>query len=128
MLPSTAPSLHQLVMKVAASSGRLVMPHCWIEDQYAPFGVNALDSAHSNFSKLFLSPSGREWLFREIEEMNITIQCLGSERMFIVIEPGPIFSLVVCGECCVNCLISLLKSVLMCLSYTCIKMYFLNIS
>ena len=97
-------------------------------DQYAPFGVNALDSAHRNFSKLFLSPSRREWLFREIEEMNITIQCLGSERMFIVIEPGPIFSLVVCGECCVNCLISLLKSVLMCLSYTCIKMYFLNIS
>ena len=79
-------------------------------DQYAGFGVNALDSAHRNFSQLFLSPSGRMWLFNEIEEMNISIQCLGSERNFIVTERGPIFSLVVCGECLVNCLNPVLKS------------------
>ena len=83
-------------------------------DQYASFGVSAFQASNRNFSQLFLSPSGRMWLFNEIEEMNISIQCLGSERYFIVFERGPIFSLVVCGECLVNCLISLLKSVLMC--------------
>ena len=86
-------------------------------DQYAPFGVNALDRAHRNFSQLFLSPSGRVWLFNEIEEMNISIQCLGSERNFIVTESGPIFSLVVCGECLLKCLIPVLKCVLMLLIY-----------
>ena len=97
-------------------------------DQYASLGVAAFSSANRIFSQLFISPSGRMWLFNEIEEMNISVQCLGSERNFIVTERGPIFSLVVCGECLVNCLISLLKSVLICLSYTCIKMYFLSIS
>ena len=87
-------------------------------DQYAPFGVNALDSAHKKFSQLFFSPSGRMWLFNEIEEMNISVQCLGLERNFIVTERGPIISLVVCGECLVNCLIIVLKSVLMLLIYT----------
>ena len=86
-------------------------------DQYAPFGANALDSVHRNFSQLFISPSGRMWLFNEIEEMNISVQCLGSERYVIVTERGPIFSLVVCGECLVNCLIIVLKSVLMLLIY-----------
>ena len=70
-------------------------------DQYAEFGVNALDSSNRKFSQLFFSPAGRAWLFGEIEEMNVSVQCLGSERGFIVTETGPIFSLVVCGECAV---------------------------
>ena len=57
--------------------------------------------------------------------MNISVQCLGSERGFIVIEQGPIISLVVCSECFVNCLILVPKSFLMLLMYIriCIIMY-----
>ena len=68
-------------------------------DQYAQFGVNALDSSNRNFSQLFFSPAGRAWLFGEIEEMNVSVQCLGSERGFVVTEVGPVFSIVVCGKC-----------------------------
>ena len=70
-------------------------------DQYAGFGVIVLDSTNRKFSQLILSPAGVVWLFNEIEEMNISIQCLGSERIFIVKERGPLFSVVVCGECAV---------------------------
>ena len=71
-------------------------------DQYAGFGVNALDSTNGTFSQLVFSLSGREWLLTQIEEINISIQCLGTERRFIVAERGPIFSLVVCGGCSVS--------------------------
>ena len=94
-------------------------------DQYAQFGVNALDSSNRKFSQLFFSPAGRAWLFGVIEEMNISVQCLGSERTVIVTEQGPILSLVVCGECFVNCLILVPKYFLMLLMYIriCIIMY-----
>ena len=70
-------------------------------DQYAGFGVNALDSTNRTFSQLIISAAGMVWLFNEIEEMNISVQCLGTESTFIVTEQGPIFSLVFCGECAV---------------------------
>ena len=82
-------------------------------DQYVQFGVNALDSSNRIFSQLFFSPAGRAWLFSEIEEMNISVQCLGSERGFVVTETGSISSIVVCGECLLHCPIPVLKCVMM---------------